>query len=218
MSAIIFDTETTGINDPEIIEAAWLKINNPFSLAIEEKFLSRYKPSKQISLGAMATHHIMDEDLIDCPLSSEFTLPDGVEYLIGHNIDFDWKVIGQPDIKRICTLALSRKLFPEADSHSQSAMIYMFERDSARNMLRNAHAALDDVINCRVVLDYIINKLGNITDWESLWIASEEARIPTVMPFGKHKDLPISEVPSDYKRWLLGQADVDPYLIKALRK
>ena len=36
------------------------------------------------------------------------------------------------------------------------------------------------------------------------------------MPFGKHKGVPISEVPKDYKQWLLRQSDVDPYLVKAL--
>ena len=46
---------------------------------------------------------------------------------------------------------------------------------------------------------------------------SELARIPTVMTFGKHKGTPIKDVPADYKRWLLGQADIDPYLQKALR-
>jgi len=37
------------------------------------------------------------------------------------------------------------------------------------------------------------------------------------MPFGKHKGLPIREVPADYRRWLLGQSDVDPYLRRALQ-
>jgi hypothetical protein len=50
-----------------------------------------------------------------------YTLPADATYLIGHNIDFDWGAIGQPDIKRICTLALSRKVWPTLDSHSQSA-------------------------------------------------------------------------------------------------
>jgi exodeoxyribonuclease X len=42
-------------------------------------------------------------------------------------------------------------------------------------------------------------------------------RIPKVMTFGKHKGAAIADIPADYKRWLLGQQDVDPYLVKALR-
>jgi exodeoxyribonuclease X len=37
------------------------------------------------------------------------------------------------------------------------------------------------------------------------------------MTFGKHKGVAIKEIPGDYKRWLLGQPDVDPDLAKALR-
>jgi exodeoxyribonuclease X len=37
------------------------------------------------------------------------------------------------------------------------------------------------------------------------------------MPFGKHKGEPISEMPVDYRQWLLRQPNVDPYLAQALR-
>lgn len=219
MTAIVFDTETTGINEPVVIEAAWIRLHDPYSLAVMESFAQRYNPGKPIELGALATHHILDEELVDCPPASEFSLPAGTEYIIGHNVDYDWKVIGEPPVKRICTLALCRHLFPEADSHSQSAMIYLFERDAAKGLLRNAHSAADDVKNCRVVLDYVLSKLGATqgSTWEWLWQISEKARIPTVMTFGKHKGMAIKDVPSDYKAWLLRQPDVDPYLVKAIR-
>jgi hypothetical protein len=51
---------------------------------------------------------------------------------------------------------------------------------------------------------------------EHLWEISERARIPTRMPFGKYKGTPIADIPNDYKRWLLEQPDVDPYLAQAL--
>lgn len=222
--AIIFDTETTGINEPEIIEAAWLEINElnamKSTIGSSTSFSQRYRPSKPIELGAMAVHHIMDEDLVGYPSSSSFMLPDDVEYLIGHNVDFDWGATGKPDVKRICTLALSRSLWPELDSHSQSAMLYFLERDRARELLRNAHRADDDVINCHILLIHILKKLDldKVKTFEDLWVCSEEARIPKIMTFGKHKGTPIKEIPSDYKAWLLRQPDVDQYLIKALTK
>jgi exodeoxyribonuclease X len=37
------------------------------------------------------------------------------------------------------------------------------------------------------------------------------------MPFGKHKGMPIAEVPKDYVRWLLNQPDIDPFLRRALQ-
>ncbi|MNT19492.1 Exodeoxyribonuclease 10 [compost metagenome] len=219
MNAIIFDTETTGINEPIVIEAAWLRLCDPFTLATAEEFEQRYNPGKPIELGALATHHILDAELVDCPPATDFQLPAGVEYLVGHNVDYDWKVIGEPPVKRNCTLALCRHLFPQADSHSQSAMLYMFERDRARELLQHAHSAKHDVRNCRIVLDYVLSRLG-ITDswtWEDIWEASEAARIPTVMTFGKHKGMRIADVPADYKAWLMRQPDVDPYVLKAIK-
>jgi exodeoxyribonuclease X len=219
MTGIIFDTESTGLDQPRVIEAAWLKISQPSNLTPETEFLQRYNPGKPIALGALATHHIMDEDLVECPPYTDFRLPDGIEYLVGYNIDYDWKVIGEPQIRRICVLALSRVFFPGLDSYSQSAVLYHLARDRARELLKNAHSAMADVHNCLIILQHILLRMQpeESATWEAIWCRSELARIPTVMTFGKHKGMPIKDVPGDYKRWLLGQPELDPYLIKALR-
>jgi exodeoxyribonuclease X len=215
INAIIFDTETTGKNEAVLIEAAWIRLDsvNPFSLS--DKFNQRYNPLKPIELGALATHHILDEELQGCPDYTEFTLPANTEYIIGHNVDYDWNIIGQPDIKRICTVALSRRLWPELDSHNQSALLYFVDRHNAREKLKNAHSALADVENCAFILEKIIAKLG-VTTIGELWKISEQARIPTHMPFGKHKGVAIADIPRDYKTWLLNQDNVDPFVRKAL--
>lgn len=216
MSAIIFDTETTGVDEPVIVEAAMLHLTDEFSLVAGPEWAGRFNPGKRISLGAMATHHILDEDVADAPPASTFSLPRGTEYLIGHNVDFDWRAIGEPPVKRICTLALCRDLWPEADSHTQSAMLYLIDRFAARELLRDAHSALADVRVCFRILVAIVQKLGRVESWESLWRRSEQARIPKTMPFGKHKGTRISDVPIDYRQWMLRQPDVDQYLRQAL--
>jgi exodeoxyribonuclease X len=216
LKALIFDTETTGINEPEIIEAAWLHIRGPLSPEILETFEQRFRPSKPIELGALATHHIMDEDLTGMLGSAAFSIPGDVTHLIGHNIDYDWKLAGSPNVRRICTLALSRYLFPTIDSHTQSSMLYHFERATARQNLIGAHSALADVHNCRRVLGFLVALLPRIQTWDDLWQISEIARVPSVMSFGKHKGELIRNVPNDYKQWLLRQADIDPYLRQAL--
>lgn len=223
MNACIFDSETTGFNDPHLVEAAYLQLSAVAGLQVAAEFLQRYKPGKPIELGALATSHILDEELVDCPEHTEFQLPSEIEYLIGHNIDYDWGVIGRPEIKRICTAALSSRLWPEADSHSQSAMIYLHYRDQAPCLLRNAHAALDDVKNCRLLLIKILGALAvelgrPVADWEELWTISEDALIPTVIGFGKHRGTKFSDLPADYRRWLLNQPDLDPFVRKALMR
>lgn len=223
MKACIFDSETTGLNDPQLVEAAYLQLAAIPGLPVATEFLQRYKPGKPIELGALATSHILDEELADCPDHTEFQLPAEIEYLVGHNVDYDWGVIGKPELKRICTAALSRRLWPDADSHSQSAMIYLHYREQAPGLLRNAHAALDDVKNCRLllvkILDALATELGRpVTEWEELWSISEDARIPTVIGFGKHRGAKFSDLPADYRRWLLNQPDLDPFVRKALQR
>lgn len=141
-----------------------------------------------------------------------------MQYLIGHNIDFDWKVIGSPaTLRRIDTLGLARALWPRCDSHSLGALTYFLFRASARTQLQGAHSAEVDIALTASLLQAILTRHPEeITSMEQLWRASEDARVPRVMPFGKHKGMPIAEVPEDYKAWLRRQADVDPYLLKAL--
>jgi len=213
--AIFFDIEATDKNDAVIIEAASLDVTslNPFE--VSNPWVQRYNPGKPISLGALATHHIMDEELVNCPPSSSFRLPAGTKYLIGHNIDFDWVAIGSPEVKRICTLALARSLWPDLDSHTQSALLYYFERETARDQLRNAHSALADVWICSKIVGQILQKLQPVS-LDALWEMSEKARVPKIMPYGKHKGELISQMPTDYKQWLLRQDNVSGYLRKAL--
>lgn len=230
MSALIFDTETTGREDPvTLVEAAWRKVDDIKTLQAVESFCQRYNPGKPIETGAMATHHILDEELADCPPADTFRLPDCVEYLIGHNVDYDWAVIGKPEVKRICTLAIARKIWPDADSHTQSALLYRLTKDRARvrDALKNAHSAEADVRFCAILLKKELSIIqpeslagGNPAQgnpWESLWNYSEQARIPDVMPFGKHRGVRIKELPKDYVRWALGNlSDMDEYLRRAL--
>jgi len=218
MRALIFDTETTGRVEPDLIEAAWLAVSDLKTLEVEEQFVQRYRPDKPIEMGAMAVHHILEEELLDCPSARTFTLPEDTGYLVGHSIDYDWGVIGKPDVKRICTYAMTRKLWPEVDSHSQSALMFHFSKDrkKTRDNLKNAHSALADVKFCRILLNKVILAVRPAS-WEDLWEFSERARIPETMPFGKHKGVKIIDLPDDYRKWALNNlTDMDFYLRKAL--
>ena len=216
---IILDTETTGIVDPVAIEVAWMRLVSATDFAATENFHQYYNPGKPISFGAMATHHITNEDVANCLPISEFIFPENVGYIIGHNVDFDWNVLGKPDVKRICTLALARKAWPDADSHTQSALMYMLCGPSIKRRLRDAHSAKADIGFCMHILSEALRVLdpdGGADTWESLWELSEAARIPDVIAFGKHKGTPIKDLPSDYVAWLKRQPDIDPYLMTAL--
>lgn len=218
MSAIVLDSETTGFDEPEIVDVAFIHVDIK-GRRVGGGFSNRYRPSKPIGYGALATHHITMADVADCPPSSSFKLPDDVEYLIGHNVDYDWGAIGKPEVKRICTLALSRSLYPSIDSHSLGAMLYFFYPGNARFLLEGAHGAVVDTLNTISVLERLLEYLS-VTTFEELWEASEKARIPTIMPIGKHKDMLIADLPWDYREWVVREhrekGGFDPYLIRAI--
>lgn len=223
MSAIILDTETTDAESPEVIELAWLgPLLTPMGDA--RGTCIRFKPAKAISLGAMATHHIIDADLIDCPPWLGWQVPADVVYLVGHKVDFDWKAIGSPNIRRICTLALSKSIWPSLDSHTLTAMTYhIHPHHIAREIVKNSHNAAHDVQMCHELLRRIHDEVGKPESWEQFWRISEQARIPTVLSFGKHKGRLIKEIRREdpsYINWCLsGKCDLvndDPYLRQAL--
>ena len=220
--AILLDTETTTNKETperplEVVELAWFPLGKTAGTG---GFRSLYKPTMPCTFGATAVHHILPEDLLDKRPSAQAPrdLP-RAQYWIGHNIDFDWKALGQPSVKRICTLALSRSLWPECDSHTLSAMMYftLGANEETRKRLRNAHSALAD---CEFVLDLLgaITEKTGVTDLAMLWELSEEARIPKVWTFGKFKDQPINAADRGYAMWCNRQPDFDPYYIVALKR
>ncbi len=233
---LILDTETTGFIEPiEPIEIAYLDIDYP-SLIAKHSYCERLKPSKPIEYGAMATSHILESELIDCKPSSKYMYAKGeplhlylpeefkVDYLIGHNIDYDWKVIGSPDVKRICTKALASYLVPDLDSYSQSALLYYFMEEEARPRLKEAHNALCDVYNCLLLLRFLL-ALADAADYstktiEDLHQLSEIARVPTKVTFGKFRGQPYTALDQGYVNWWLTKSDTPPdfYQKIALRK
>ncbi len=223
MTTYIIDTETTGLNEPEVIELAVKKLTNlDIGGFYWAPVVSYYRPSKPIELGAMATHHITSEELQDYPPASTAKIPEDAEFIIGHNVDFDWAALGSPSVKRICAQALARMLYPELDSHRLGALMYHLRPDVAKERLKEAHSAAVDVENCWLILMEMLVELedkGYVIDgFEALWGISERARIPTVMTFGKHKGMRIADVPRSYASWYERQEQTDPYLLEAFRR
>lgn len=219
MRIIIADTETTGIEDSEVIELAYLDLGTDLSMSPAPIFHQFYTPTKPITLGALAAHHILPSTLVDYPAPTCAKIPEDTTYIIGHNVDFDWKVLGSPGVRRICTLALARRAWPDIDSYSQSALMYHIHgaTERTRDRLADAHSAAADILFCYDILKAVCEVL-DIHNIEQLYAASEDARIPQVMPFGKHKGTAIKDIPRDYVLWYRRQIDPDPYLLEAFKR
>ena len=230
MTTYILDTETTGLIEPHMTEAAYsiVEIAGGKVAVLQAPRAKRFNPLKEISLGSMAISHICDEDVVDEPPHTAFRLPSSVEYLIGHNIDFDMAVLKNAGVthtpKLICTNAMANYLLPTLESHKLVSLLYHFHREVARAQAKDAHAAIADIYFTELVLGSLIdlaNEQGHvITDVNSLYEFSQMARIPTHLSFGKHKgeaiaDLATSSEGAGYLKWLLKQDSVDPYLAQA---
>ena len=183
------------------------------------------KPDEPISLGAMATTGICEEDVINAhshkSLVPEF-MPQGEVYVIGHNVDFDINIAKNAGVdvsgyKGIDTLAIARSVYKGIDSYSLTALLYHINYDVARKYAQQAHNAGFDVAFCYLILKDICTKL-EVPNMKALFEISEMCRTPTAMPFGKHKGVALAELEPDYIEWLLTIAvDVDRYLLKAVR-
>ena len=209
MQAIILDTETHTLNG-QPIEIAYAPIqihDGKLTLDKSQIFDQLYRVDEPISYAAMAVHHILESELVDQPHYTSFSLPQDTTYIIGHNIDYDIRALEKcgvdiSKIKAICTLALARLVWPDAEAHNISALIYMITKGSAkaRDMIKKAHRADMDIILTANILMHEIHHL-KIQTIEELYTASEDARIPRTINFGKHRGTTIADLPADYMQW-----------------
>lgn len=146
----IVDVETTGLSPKwdRIIEICILRVEDG---QIVEKLDTLINPETYVSPFIESITGIRKEDLEAAPLFSEVRekiveiLSDAV--FIAHNVNFDYSFIRE-ELKRLetmysaktmCTVRLSRNLFPEHRSHNLSSLIERFKLECARR-----HRAYDD--------------------------------------------------------------------------
>lgn len=218
--AVAFDVETTGINDDDqTTEIGWcgMFFDAKGELQPNTKVsIQRCKPEKPISFGSMAITHIYDNELIGMPPHNQVIptiLDDSITYVIGHNIDFDMKIVKNSGVnhqyKRICSLAIARACYPVGVDHKLTAMLHMLDYEFARTYAKNAHSAKFDVMFCVRILR-IMCANNNITNMEQLYQFSQNCRVPKIMGFGKHAGEVIENMPLDYKEHMVSK-DIDIY-------
>jgi exodeoxyribonuclease X len=243
MPAMIIDFESTDVSkEAEATQLGWRNVafDDEGELIAEmayeggKYFASRSvicRPDRTISYGAMAVSHIMPADLegaLNHKMMVPQYLPEGEAYIIGHNADYDIQVAANAGVdvsqyKVICTQALARELMPDMDSHSLGALTYAINPELARKYCRNAHDAGWDVTFTLWLLEHLC-ELSNITSMDQLFLASQEARIPKIMPIGNnYKGKLIADMAKDAKdrgflRWVVKTIKDKPYLVQACEK
>lgn len=216
---IIFDTETTGVGpDAGVVEAAFVEVDDDLTVLCQHRSL--INPGHPIPPGASGVHGIVDADVADAPRFADWMAQVAPQFkrreilVIAHNASFDEKFIRPHCGKtsQFCTLKLARKVWPEAPDHKLATLMYYLGiRRSA------SHNALDDVMTTHGLLKKACEKVG--TDLEGLYGLLQKPVEITVCPLGKHKGLPMSEVPKAYLRWMKEKiTDMDADLLRAVNK
>jgi exodeoxyribonuclease X len=248
MQVFIADTETTGLVDPQAYEIGWLHVQDTLAefkqavvtdsiafLSDNSYFLSvyeqRFRPTKAIELQASKVTGIYMKDVLHCPSITTFEFPKSVKYMIGHNIAYDHRVFGKPDVKLICTKELAQLVFPKdkgLKSHKLTTIIEWLYPEEGATLVANAHGAVLDCKLVYLVLLKVLEKLPQVETWEQLASlcsqgkkSYEELNEPLAemkeLPFGKYKGKKFSEVPRDYLVWLSKQDGLSPSLQSALK-
>jgi len=230
---IVLDAETHDLVEPRPTEVAYAYLDKQ-TMAIDGKralFCQRYNPELPISYGAMATSHIIDEDVQHCPSWQTFALPSDVGYIVGHNIGFDMTAIGNPSAVRcIDTLSLARQAWPELSNHKQSTIMYFLGHckgllSQTRDMVVNAHKADIDIQMCAIILENLMPWASaycrqirehlsepDLSVFDCLHLLSEATRVPMKLTFGKHEGMAPWLAPRNYISWFCDQPAADPYV------
>ena len=208
----IFDTETASLAGG-VVEIAWIDIDK--DLNVLSQFRSFVTPERPIELAASGIHGIYDDDIQDAPTLADLLPEWGVTpaKVIGHNAPFDVRMVFRtlPVEGNLCTLALSRRLLPEAENHKLQTIRQLLGLPE-----NTAHSALGDVETTLGVLRHLVELSG--VDLTTLYDRAQEPKILTKMPFGIHKGKSIKNVPLDYREWLLAQTELPRDLRYTLEK
>lgn len=174
----VFDVETTGL-DPlrghRIIEIAGVRMEDGVVMH-DSPFVMLVNPEREISWDARRVNKISDEEVKSAP-TIDLVLPQFLEFakgsiLVAHNAQFDygfleaekqycWGYTDLPDC--LCTLMLSRNLYPREFCHSLDAVCGRFKL--ALPHMR--HRALADVLLTAQALQKMLHD-GKILSFDEL--------------------------------------------------
>lgn len=223
----IFDTETTSVIDPKIVEISILTRDTSKKNNLGVSTGSFINPERPISLEAMAVHDITDEMVKNSPTIKESTpfmfmeeYNDESCYLVGHNIGFDVIAFeNSTGVKLKYQLIDTYKVayhhfednFPEnpASNYKLNYLRYymglndkILESNLMINKsLRTTHSALFDVIMTKEVFEVFLENHS----LEEMVAISSRPLIFKKLVFGKYKGITFEEVAITdygYLQWL----------------
>jgi len=210
MNLLFFDTETTGLDNPRLVQLAYK--NSTTGEELNEYF----NPSVQISIGAMAIHHITNEMVVSKPSFQDSTackklvlqLKNSIP--VAHNAPFDIGVLkneGIEIINFIDTLRISRHIV-SAEQYKLQYLRYFWDL----KVEGLAHDAAGDVAVLEALFCHLYNLVKSKFSLESkkeiiakmLYLTNTPVLLEA-FNFGKHNGEKFKEVnvkDQSYLQWL----------------
>jgi exodeoxyribonuclease X len=203
----VIDCETTGIDDEaRVVEVAAVRYDFDFgSSSNGQIFQTLINPGVPIPATASAIHHIVDEMCADAPdLDAALSWLRSSEPMvwIAHNAKFDRRFLGPLGDRWVCTYKCALQQWPDAPSHSNQVLSYWLKAPRPPESTGHTHRALFDAWTTVGILDAL--KREGWTLERMLEVSGKPALLPRFR-FGKHANVPLSQVPGDYLQWMLRQ-------------
>lgn len=212
----VIDFETTGIptDDVEhsVCEYGFVDVD-----AATKEILQAHgglvKPSTDMDIEALATHHISERDAMQNGIGWDAAqnillrekAGEGVEIIfVAHNADYEKKFFNPDSAKWIDTYKVALKLYPDAPRHTNQVLKYYLGIADATHH-HPPHRALPD---CQVSAEILLKMSKEMTFNEMIHI-SKQPPFLTKISFGKHKGERFDDLPYDYCQWLSRQTDMD---------
>lgn len=241
---VAFDTETSGLSTAieHVVQMSCVALTpgEPDSVVT---FDALAKPPKAIEPGAAKTHGITDEQVANCPSSAE-VVAEWWAALLEHAQDYDEVVMAGHNVTRydipllrkyfddawppfpvIDTLVMARRLFPTATNHKLSYLVGEHHRLDA-GLASKAHDGLADCYMVVRLLEFY-RQTRELKQMIESWDLPEMQAIAAwttrpshlhLVPFGKNKGRPFSQLTRSELSWFIRQPNMDPDVVLSARK
>lgn len=173
-NVLIIDTETDGLKEPYPIQVAYMQLG-----MMDVVYSHYFRPVKRMEYDAIAVHGISHADAFRRS-NEEYALAKIAPFnvLIGHNVQFDIRALGNPSCRFIDTRSLAKYLCPDWEGYRlTTCMFYVCNtEEEALLAIAGAHDAVADLHNTKRLYFYLAKLAGRDPfDVEAMIALSEEA-------------------------------------------
>lgn len=215
----VVDSETTGVGagDKAVEVAGFLwELSPDKELTLVRYYSSLVNPGIPIPPEASAVHHLTDEDVASAPPIEDAMMPffdDEFDFVAAHQSSFDKRMMDFGQAPWVCTLKLSRVVYPEAPSHKNQFLRYWLKLPKLVHSIGiegAAHRALYDSEVTSYLFDHLLRKAVSDDPIAKMIHVSNNPALLKTCRLKKHEGKLWKDVPKDYLNWILNPRTPHP--------